>query len=121
MILFGFWRLDRFIFVSSANVFEYLYGVIPTTPIRDQVVAAQLGELVKIESERGELEYYQKIRAVDTFHRYLWKLRSVSKTPFNDGVESGAGYILEHIRIAIVQTKYPAKRGITSAEDALDL
>jgi hypothetical protein len=32
--------------------FEYLYGVIPTTPIRDQQIAEQLAQLVKIESER---------------------------------------------------------------------
>jgi hypothetical protein len=60
--------------------FEYLFGVIPTTPIRDQAVAEQLADLVRIESERGELDFHQKVRAVDTFYRYLCKERTLSKT-----------------------------------------
>ena len=39
--------------------FEYIYGCIPTTPIRDQKIAEQLADLVIIESQRGELDFHQ--------------------------------------------------------------
>jgi len=64
-----------------------------------------LGELIKIEVERGDLSYPQKIRAVDIFYRYLWNERAALKTPFNDGPESGADYVLKHILGAIEQAK----------------
>jgi hypothetical protein len=86
--------------------FEYLFGVIPTTPIRDPNVAQQLAELVKIESDRGDLQFYQKVRAVDLFWRYLWDERQQLITPFNEGKVSGADYVLEHIRSALEKTKF---------------
>jgi hypothetical protein len=85
--------------------FEYLYGVIPTTPIRDPHAAQQLAEFIRVEVERGDLPYPQKIRAVDIFYRYLWNERAALKTPFNDGPESGADYVLKHILGAIEQAK----------------
>ena len=100
--------------------FEYIFGVIPTTPIREQRVAEQLAELVKIESERGELDFFQKYRAVDTFYRYLWAEREAAKTPFNSGPDSGADYILKHVHSALVNEKYSSKRK-PREEDILDL
>lgn len=100
--------------------FEYLYGVIPTTPIRDQNVAEQLAELVKIEAARGELDYHQQIRAVDIFYRYLWSERTTSTTPFNEGPESGADYVLPHIRSAIELRRNPSKVRRTVDADVLD-
>jgi len=99
--------------------FEYIFGSIPTTPIHDPKTAVQLGDLVKIEAERGELEFPQKIRAVDTFYRYLWNERAAATTPFNDGPESGADYVLGHIEGAIEQTKNPLK-GRVRTDDILD-
>ncbi len=100
--------------------FEYLFGVIPTTPIRDQRIAEQLAELVRFESERGELDFFQKYRAVDTFHRYLWSERKATKTPFSDGPESGADYILNHIHAALRRTKYSSRTNAAEV-DPLDL
>ena len=99
--------------------FEYLFGVIPTTPIRDQSVALQLAELVRLESGRDELQFYQKVRAVDLFWSYLWDERQALITPFNEGKVSGADYVLEHIRMALEKTK---NRQIPFAteEDILD-
>jgi hypothetical protein len=85
--------------------FEYLFGVIPTTPIRDHKVAQELAELVKIESERGELQFYQKVRAVEIFWGYLWKERQALITPFNEGRISGADYVLSHIGSALAKMK----------------
>jgi hypothetical protein len=100
--------------------FEYIFSVIPTTPIRDQRVAEQLAELVKIESDRGELDFHQKLRAVDIFYRYLWSERDSAKTPFNDGPVSGADYVLSHIHGAYEQTKNPSRMRAVQ-EDVLDL
>ena len=100
--------------------FEYIYGVIATTPIKNLEVVAQLAELTKMEVERGTLEYFQKIRAVDIFHRYLWEQRQSAVTPFNDSSQSGADYVLDHIRIAAVQARNPLRKTDTS-EDILDL
>jgi hypothetical protein len=99
--------------------FEYLFGVIPTTPIRDQRAAQQLAELVKLESERGELDFHQKIRAVDILYLYLWNERTASTTPFNDGPDSGADYALAHIRGAIEQMRNPARARVLE-DDVLD-
>ena len=100
--------------------FEYILGAIPTTPIRDQGIAEQLADLVKIESERGELDFHQKVRAVDSLYRYLWNQRSESKTPFNEGPQSGADYVLGHIHSALELTRHPSRsRG--TGEDILDV
>jgi hypothetical protein len=99
--------------------FEYLFGVIPTTPVRDQHAAEQLSEPVKNETIRGNLDLHQKIRAVDILYRYLWNERQASVTPFNDGPLSGADYVLTHIRQALEQTKSLA-RPTEVAEDPLD-
>lgn len=99
--------------------FEYVFGSIPTTPIHDPKAAQQLGDLVKIEAERGDLEFHQKVRAVEIFYRYLWKERAAAITPFNAGPVSGADYVLDHIRGAIEQTKNPAKAR-PQADDILD-
>ena len=66
-----------------------------------------MAELTQIEVERGDLPYPQKIRAVEVFYRYLWNERATTKTPFNEGPESGADYVLEHIRGALLQAKNP--------------
>ena len=89
--------------------FEYLFGVIATTPISDPEAARQLAELLRIEVEQVDLPYQHRIRAVDTFYRYLWKARASGGTPFDDTPHSGADYVLHHIREAIEQAKKPTK------------
>jgi hypothetical protein len=100
--------------------FEYLYGCVPTTPVRDQRTAEQLADLVKIEAQRGELDFHQKIRMVETFHKYLWSERTKARTPFNEGPDSGADYVLAHIDSAIDQARNSSKAR-PATEDALDL
>jgi hypothetical protein len=99
--------------------FEYIFGSIPTTPIHDPKTAVQLGDLVKIEAERGELDFHQKVRAVEIFYRYLWNERAAATTPFNDGPDSGADYVLSHIRDTIEHTKNPS-RGRVRKDDILE-
>jgi hypothetical protein len=100
--------------------FEYVYGSIATTPIHDQGVAERLGDLVRIEAERGELAFHQKVRAVEMFYRYLLDERAASVTPFNRGPDSGAEYVLGHIQAAIEQTKNPLAVRVR-ADDVLDI
>jgi len=100
--------------------FEYIYGVIPTTPIRDQGVAEQLAEAVKLEAQRGELQFYQKVRTVELFFHYLESERNALKTPFNSGILTcGADYVLSHIHGAIRHAKNVTTKQ-TSEEDPLD-
>jgi hypothetical protein len=89
--------------------FEYLFGVIATTPINDPDVAQQLAELLRMEVQRGDLIYPQRMRAVDTFYRYLWNERASAGTPFDDEPHSGADYVLRHIRESLEQAKNPTK------------
>jgi hypothetical protein len=99
--------------------FEYLFGVIPTTPIRDQKIAQQLADLVKIEMTKSDLDLHQKVRAVDIFMRYLWEERQRLITPFNDGDVSGADYILSHMSRSLRLAKYGSKPDSTEP-DVLD-
>lgn len=100
--------------------FEYVWGVLSSTPIAHLDLAQQIAELVRIELERGEVNYFQKTRAVDAFLRYLWEERSQTKTPFSDSIETGADYVIGHIREALEQAKNPSK--VREFEpDALDL
>jgi len=66
------------------------------------------------------LKFYQKVRAVDTFHRYLWERRQQAVTSFNEGPESGADYVLAHIKGAIEQTK-ESSESRSYEEDLLDI
>lgn len=99
--------------------FEYLFGVIPETPIFDQQVASQLGGWVKMEIDRGDIDVLQKVRALDAFHRYLWAQSQVLVTPFRQEGKSGADYVLTHMRNAIAHAKN-ARIGVSDAEDGLD-
>jgi hypothetical protein len=98
--------------------FEYIYGCILTTPIHDQRAAEQLADLVSIESQRGHLDFHQQLRAVDTFYRYLWTERNKTTTPFNEGPQSGADYVLKHILGALELTR--SSRPRPAPEDILD-
>jgi len=69
-------------------------------------------------SQRGELDFHQKLRAVDAFYRYLWNERNKGTTPFNEGPQSGANYVLQHILSAIDQIRHLKSRSIE--QDILD-
>jgi hypothetical protein len=99
--------------------FEYLFGVIPTTPIRDQKTTQQLAELVSIEMTKPDLEFQQKLRAVEIFNRYLKNERQRLVTPFNEGDVSGADYVLSHMTKALSVAKF-GPRANTAEPDALD-
>lgn len=99
--------------------FEYLFGVIPETPIFDREVASQLGTWVKMEIDRGDIDILQKVRAVDAFHRYLWEQSRVLATPFHQEGQTGADYVLNHMKYAVTHAKN-ARTSISDLDDGLD-
>ena len=86
--------------ILSARI-EYIYGVLPVTPILDREVASKLAEFVRDEKLRGDLGSFQKVRALEIFHGYLARQRRINATPFSPANETGAAYVLNHIAEAI--------------------
>ena len=99
--------------------FEYLFGVISDTPIFDQAVASTLGSWLQMEVQRGDINVAQKVRAVDTFYRYLWKQRAAIAVPFRDAAPNGADYVLAHMGNALDHQRN-SKAAAVDNEDALD-
>jgi hypothetical protein len=75
---------------------EYLYSVLPVTPISDKRTVAHLADYTRRESERGELPLREMVQAIDSFMRFLRgeKSRLRDPNPFVDPAHSGASYIL---------------------------
>jgi len=80
---------------------EYLFGIIPTTPILDLKVSSRLADFVKNENTRSELGGYQKVRAVELFYEYLVEQNVTNATPFSTLQGTGAAYVLKQIAGAI--------------------
>lgn len=98
---------------------EYLYGIIPTTPLLDRSVAQQLGEFVKNESVRGNTGSHQKITAVEKLSAYLLDQKNCNSTPFSGEQETGSAYVLKHINAGIQHYKN-VNAGAPAGPDALD-
>jgi hypothetical protein len=98
---------------------EYLYGVIPATPILERDVAERLAEFVKNENARGRIPSYQKLRAVELFYDYLIRQRSADRTPFSLSADTGAAYVLKHVAGAIEHYKN-ANAPSSTVPDILD-
>ena len=72
-----------------ASRLEYLYGILPSTPIFESETARQLAEILKIEEARGDIAGYQKARAVDIFFRYLVRQKRSMSAPMPSSGETG--------------------------------
>lgn len=102
-----------------ASRLEYLYGVLPTTPIFEEHTAGQLAEFLKAENLRGEISAYQKTRAVDIFFRYLVRQKRSLTTPLAPSSTTGSAYVLAKIDQALKHSRniYAS----TKEADPLDL
>ena len=98
---------------------EYLYGVIPTTPVNDRDVADKLSEIVKNENARGKSFSHQRLQAVEIFHDYLIHQRKSTETPFSGSHDTGASYVLGQIAGAIEHFKN-VTAGSPGGTDPLD-
>ncbi len=76
---------------------EYLFGIIPTTPIADDSVAHRLAEVVTRESSRY-VTAKEKAKAVELLYRYLFEQKTGFRTdlPFAP-LRTGADLVLEMI------------------------
>jgi hypothetical protein len=101
-----------------AGRLEYLYGVIPTTPIFDKDVARQLAEFVKTESTRSRISAHQKVRAVEILYAYLLRQKKIDLTPFSNSASTGASYVLKHIAGALEHFRNSSG---SAHDDELDL
>jgi len=99
-----------------AGRLEYLFGVIPTTPLFDKDAARGLAEFVKLESARGQVGGFQKVRAVALLYTYLLRERKESITPFSESNAVGAAYVLHHMAEAIehFRRKSPLQAHLTN-------
>jgi hypothetical protein len=52
---------------------EYLYGVLPTTPLNDGLKAEQIADSIRRENSRGYVVGTEKARAVEVFYSYLYE------------------------------------------------
>jgi hypothetical protein len=95
---------------------EYLYGIIPTTPIFDQNIARQLAEHVRVEMARGRTNVHQRVRAVEKLHAYLVQQQRRQVAPFSGSDDTGASYVLKHIEGALNHF-----RNVNDTVDAPDL
>lgn len=103
-----------------AGRIEYLYGILPTTPLTDKGVADRLADVVSNESARGEVGSHQTVSAVDTFYRYLIQEKEYLSNPFLQTADTGRDYVLVHMEQAVelfrnVNARFP------SEADVLDL
>jgi hypothetical protein len=84
-----------------ASRLEYLYGVLPATPIFEDDTARQVAEILKIEEARGDVGGHLKARAVDAFFRYLVRQKRTLCTPLTVPPITGSSYVLAKIEEAL--------------------
>jgi hypothetical protein len=89
---------------------EYLYGVLPVTPIFANDVARVIANSIDIENRNGTIGGYQMLSCVKHFHRYLeYQARRLHGNFAEFGGEgSGAAYILRQIQSAINHFENPS-------------
>jgi hypothetical protein len=94
---------------------EYLYGVLPATPILDGDVARQIAGTLSTENRRGTIGGYQMLNCVKLFSKYLKSEASRVHQNFHrfSADDSGAVYILRQIDSAIEHFERP--RGAPAA------
>ena len=100
-----------------ASRLEYLFGVVPTTPIFDDVAAKELAEFVKLENVRGDLGGFQKARAVGVLYQYLVRQKRTLTNPLAE--PEGSAYVLRQIDQAL--TRFKNVSTVEQSPDPLDI
>jgi len=94
---------------------EYIYGVIPVTPIGDEHTANKLAGFINRESQRGEAKASEKAQAVEIllnfFKAEMTRIRE--KNPFFDRNTSGAVYVLDSMQHALQKYHKVASGNLT--------
>ncbi len=91
---------------------EYLFGVLPTTPIFDEHVGTTLAYYVTRENSRGQISAKEKATAVEVFYKYLFdqKLTIHDKQPLAPA-KNGANLVLEMINDHLQRFWHPGTSG----------
>jgi len=91
---------------------EYLYGILPTTPLFDEVKTTQIARYVERESSRGFIPLVAKAEAVGLLYDYLFEQRRLlrEKQPFSPE-QTGADLILKQINNALQHHWHGAAAG----------
>lgn len=103
-----------------AKRIEYLYGVLPTTPLTDRAVSARLADVIKNESVRSGVGSHQTVEAVEVFLTYLAQEKEFLSNPFLESVETGREYVLAGIKEAVERFRNVNLRSSVEP-DVLDL
>jgi hypothetical protein len=101
---------------------EYLYGILPTVPVADPIVANRIAEILRIENSTDNVLGSNKARAVRQLHQYLVAEHATlrNRNVCGDTETTGAAYILKKIAICL---QHFYLKGVAPSEesDALDL
>jgi hypothetical protein len=102
---------------------EYLYGVLPVTPIVESDTARLIANTIEIENRNGVVGGYQMLNCAKQFYKYLdHQARRIRENfaGFGDD-ESGTAYILKQIQNTITHFETPASARGQQQPNLLDL
>jgi hypothetical protein len=102
---------------------EYLYGVLPVTPLFDNQTAKLIANTIDIENRNGVVGGYQMLNCVKQFHRYLEHQAHRIRENFAEFGDEGSGtaYILKQIRNTITHFETPASFRSQQQPNLLDV
>lgn len=104
--------------VLSARL-EYLYGVLPTVPVSDEIAAHQIARIIERENKTGATRVEEKARGMEILLKYLTAQKDLrDKTPFATE-RSGASYLISQINDAI--THFRTGKFSDAGDDPLDV
>ena len=89
---------------------EYLYGVLPVTPISDKNTAAKIGSYVQRENTHHQASANQKANCVGDFAQYLeYQHRQLTAAyPAFGNEHSGASFVLSQIQSTLSHFRNPS-------------
>lgn len=104
---------------------EYLYGIIPTTPISDEKTTGILADYIARENQLNVLSPIAQLSAVRELYRYLryeaTKIAAQAGAGFDDADEnSGASYVLRRVNAAIARASGRGRFADQMERDLLD-
>jgi hypothetical protein len=88
---------------------EYLYGVLPVTPIFERDVATRIANFIDLENRQGTLAAYQMVNCVRQFAQYLEYQASKIRGNFTEfgNEDSGTAYILKQVQNTLTHFRSP--------------
>ena len=102
---------------------EYLYGVLPVTPIFETKTAQKIANVIEIENRNGTVGGYQMLNCVKELYKYLERQANRIRANFAEfGKEdSGTTYILKQIQNTIRHFEMPASSKGHQQPNLLDI